>query len=238
MEVFAKKILIVDHQVNIRKLLATRLNLLGYKIILASNGKDALIELITESPDLVIIDIMLPKLDGYSVCRKIRENSPIPIIILTAINNLSDRIIGLELGADDYLVKPFLPKELEARVKSLLRRNNLQTPKLPKQKHKNLQIGNLFIDMSKRVISKNNSSVSLTKIEYSLLELFLENAGTELSRTFILDNVWGFTPERQIDTRIVDVHISRLRFKIEEDANNPYLILTVRGIGYKFQKYY
>jgi OmpR family response regulator RpaB len=237
-EVFAKKILIVDHQVNIRKLLATRLNLLGYKIILASNGKDALIEFITESPDLVIIDIMLPKLDGYSVCRKIRENSPIPIIILTAINSFSDRIIGLELGADDYLVKPFLPKELEARVKSLLRRNNLQTPKLQKQNHKNLQIGNLFIDMSKRVISKNNSSVSLTKIEYSLLELFLENAGTELSRTFILDNVWGFTPERQIDTRIVDVHISRLRFKIEEDANNPYLILTVRGIGYKFQKYY
>lgn len=237
MEIFTEKILVVDHQINIRKLLATRLTLLGYKVVLASNGKDALINFINESPDLVIIDIMLPKLDGYSVCRRIRENSQIPIIILTAVNSFSDRVIGLELGADDYLVKPFLPKELEARIRSVLRRNNLQTQKFPNQKYKNLQIGNLFIDSSKRLILKDNSIVNLTKIEYSLLELFLENLGTELSRIFILENVWGYTPERQIDTRIVDVHISRLRLKIEEDVKKPYLILTVRGIGYKFQKY-
>jgi len=236
-EIFTEKILVVDHQINIRKLLATRLTLLGYKVVLASNGKDALINFINESPDLVIIDIMLPKLDGYSVCRRIRENSQIPIIILTAVNSFSDRVIGLELGADDYLVKPFLPKELEARIRSVLRRNNLQTQKFPNQKYKNLQIGNLFIDSSKRLILKDNSIVNLTKIEYSLLELFLENLGTELSRIFILENVWGYTPERQIDTRIVDVHISRLRLKIEEDVKKPYLILTVRGIGYKFQKY-
>lgn len=232
-----KKLLVVNNEVEISQLLTTRLTILGYKVFLVSNGKDALNVFNQESFDLVLLDIVLPKLDGYEVCRQIRKKSQVPIIILTSLSNVSNRILGLELGADDYVVKPFSLKELEARIASAIRRPNLKTQTFIKKKKQILKISDMIIDRDGRKIIKNNSEIKPTNIEYNILELLIENAGKELSRTIILDNIWGYTPERYADTRIVDVHISRLRAKIEDDPRNPDLILTARGIGYKFQQY-
>ena len=232
-----KTILIVDSDINLSRLLAARFTILGYRILLAFNGKDALSNLNKEQPDLVILDLLLPKLDGYEVCCRIRENYQIPIIILTGLSNISDRIIGLEFGADDYILKPFSLKELETRIKVILRRSNLQIHKEVKKKYNRLQIGNLAIYMDVGLVLKNNLEINLTPTEYNILELLIENAGNRLSRTLILDNIWGYTPERYGDIRLVDVYISRLRSKIEENPSNPELILTERGIGYLFTKY-
>jgi len=233
-ELYNKKILIADNERDIAKLLKTRLSSLGYKTFLASNGNEALTNFTNHEPDLVLLDVMLPKLDGYEVCRKIRATSSVPIIILTALGNISNRVLGLELGADDYVIKPFSPKELEARIKSALRRSSLKLSKLPKVKTQ-LQIGNFVVDINTKIILKRNLKIKLTEIEYNLLELLIRNTGKNLSRITILNNVWGYTPERYIDTRIVDVHISRLRSKIEENPSKPDLIVTVRGIGYMAQ---
>jgi OmpR family response regulator RpaB len=230
------KILIADGEIEINQLLTTRLTSLGYKVFSVFNGNDALLSFNNERFDLIIIDIILPKLDGYEVCRRIRENSEVPILLLTTLNNISDRIVGLELGADDYLIKPFSPKELEARIRSLLRRSNNNIQRSAEKNKKVFQISNLLINMNTRVILKDNSEIKLSSIEYSILELLAENEGNHLSRTMILNNVWGYMPERSIDTRIVDVNISRLRSKIEKDPRNPDLIITVRGLGYMFQQ--
>lgn len=237
MKVYNAKILVIDKDPDLLQLLKTRLNALGFKTIVASTGKDALDNFRAEQPDLIIIDIILPKLDGYEVCRKIRVDSHVPIIILTKFNKLSDRIKGLKLGADDYIIKPFSPPELEARILSLLRRSSLQKVFKPLQKRNELKINELSVDMDNRVASKNNLKIKLTNIQYNLLNFLIKNAGKELSRTTILDNVWGYTPERVIDSRIVDVNIARLRSKIEEDPSNPDLIITVRGTGYMFFKH-
>ncbi len=231
------KILIIDDEVNICHVLGTRLTLLGYKTVFASDGKEALTKFSEEKPDLIILDIMLPRIDGYEVCRKIRCLSQVPIIMLTALGSISERITGLEMGADDYVIKPFSPKELEARIKAILRRAGLQQQALKTTKQTFYKFGELAIDIKKRHVVKNQVKIKLTTIECSLLELFVDNAGKRLSRTMILDNVWGYTPERYVDSRIVDVHISRLRSKLEEDPSNPDLIQTARGVGYMFQKY-
>jgi OmpR family response regulator RpaB len=233
---FKEKILVVDCEIDIGELLSQRLTFLGYEVILAVNGEDAISLFTEQKPDLIILEKILPKLDGYNVCRKIRENSQVPIIILTTLNKVSDKIISLDLGVDDYVIKPFSPRELESRIKSLLRRSNFFTEKLIKKKKGILQIGNLFIDQDLHTVFKDKLEIKLTKTEYSVLELLIDNAGIQLSRTIILDNVWGYTPERYIDTRIVDTHISRLRSKIEKIPRNPDLILTIRGIGYMFQR--
>jgi len=234
-EIYTEKILIVSGDSKINKLLSSRFTILGYKVFSTFNGEDALIFFNREEFDLIIIDLVLPKLDGYELCSKIRENSKVPIIFLSELTSVDDRIIGLKLGADDYIVKPFSSKELEARVRSVLRRYNQNDLMSFERKKRFFQIGNLFIDMNTRIISKNNSEIKLTSIEHNILELLIENAGKKLSRVAILDNIWGYTPERYVDTRIVDVHISRLRLKIEEDPKTPDLIITARGIGYMFQ---
>ena len=177
---------------------------------------------------------MLPKLDGYTVCSELRKKSNVPIIMLTARGDISDRVMGLEFGADDYVIKPFYPKELEARVRSLLRRSE-KTSNYSSNKYL-FQIGNLTINTQKQQVFRDNARVRLTGIEFSLLELLITNAGERLSRAYILDTVWGYTPERYLDTRVVDVHISRLRSKLEIDPGKPDLILTARGTGYMFQK--
>jgi OmpR family response regulator RpaB len=236
-EVYKGKILVVDEEVDIRNSLKKRLTTLGYIVFVASNGKDALTTFNNENLDLVILDIMLPNFDGYDVCREIRNESKIPIMILTSSTKISDRIIGLDLGADDCLVKPFSLKELEARIRSLLRRYSPQINELSIKNQKKIKIGPLLIDLNRGIVSRNNFIMRLTDIEYRLLELLVENPGKKLSRLIILDNVWGYTPERYIDTRIVDVNISRLRAKIEKDPSKPDLIITIRGIGYMFQKY-
>ena len=237
MESYNGKILIIDHEVEICKLLKTRLNSLGYEVLLAYDGQEALVHFSKEKPDLIILEIFLPSLDGYTLYRKIRKNSQVPIIILTALTNISDRLKVLELGVDDYITKPFYPKELEARIKYLLRRLPTPPKSGPNKRKGSLQIDGLKIDLHTRIVSKNNLKIKLTDIEYNLLEFLIENSGNKLSRVQILSNIWGYTPERYVDTRIVDVYIARLRTKIEKRPSNPELILTVRGIGYMFQQY-
>ena len=234
---YSEKILVVDGEANIRHVLGTRLRLKGYLVVFASDGKEALTIFAKEKPDLIILDIMLPRLDGYDVCRQIRELSTVPIIMLTALGNVSEKILGLEMGADDYVVKPFSPKELEARIKSVLRRATTQTNTSTVKTETSYQIGNLQIELEKQQVLKNNEKIKLTSLEFNLLLLLMNNAGKRLSRIKILENIWGYIPERYVDTRIVDVHISRLRSKLEEDPGNPDLILTARGTGYMFRNY-
>lgn len=231
-----EKILIVDDETSIRRILETRLSMIGYDVISAADGEEALAAFRKEYPSLVVLDVMMPKLDGYGVCQEIRKESDVPIIMLTALGDVSDRITGLELGADDYVIKPFSPKELEARIRSVLRRVDKTTAASGIPSSGILNIGFLKIDTNKKQVYKKNERVRLTGMEFSLLELLVSKAGEAFSRASILQEVWGYTPERHVDTRVVDVHISRLRAKLEDNPANPDLILTARGTGYLFQK--
>ncbi len=233
-----QKILVVDDEASIRRILETRLKMAGYNVVTAEDGEEA-IELFNKTnPDIVILDVMMPKMDGYGVTREIRRVSDIPIIILTALGDVSERITGLELGADDYVIKPFSPKELEARVKAVLRRTVSKDITVPTGKTtKNvITTGNIKIDTARRQVYRKNERIRLTGMEFSLLELLVNNSGTAYSRNEILQHVWAYPPDHRIDTRVVDVHISRLRSKLETDPANPELILTARGIGYMFQR--
>lgn len=231
------RILVVDDEASIRRILETRLKMVGYEVITAADGEEALEAFNKHNPDLLILDVMMPKLDGYGVTREVRRNSEVPIIILTALGDVSERITGLELGADDYVIKPFSPKELEARVKAILRRTQEKSAILPGKVTKNVvSMGNIRIDINKRQVFKKNERIRLTGMEFSLLELLVGNSGQAFSRNEILQHVWSYPEEHRIDTRVVDVHISRLRAKLENDPANPELILTARGIGYMFQR--
>jgi len=231
-----EKVLVVDDEASIRRILDTRLSMIGYTVITASDGEEALSLFRKEAPNLVILDLMMPKLDGYGVCQEIRKTSDVPIIILTALCDVADRITGLELGADDYVTKPFSPKELEARIRSLLRRS--EKVQIPSSNYNSgvVQFSFLKIDFNRRQVYKADERIKLTGMEFSLLELLIGRSGQAFSRAEILQEVWGYTPERHVDTRVVDVHISRLRAKLEIDPSNPDLILTARGTGYLFQR--
>ncbi len=236
MENHKEKILVVDDEISIRRILETRLSMIGYTVVTASDGDEALAVYKKELPNLIILDIMMPKLDGYGVCQEIRKDSDIPIIMLTALGDVADRITGLELGADDYVVKPFSPKELEARIKAILRRVDKMSLHSTALSSGIISMGGIKIDTNRRQVYKQNEKIRLTGMEFSLLELLMSKSGEAFSRASILQEVWGYTPERHVDTRVVDVHISRLRSKLEEDPSNPDLILTARGTGYLFQK--
>lgn len=233
-----ERILVVDDEASIRRILETRLKMVGYEVVTAADGEEAIEMYNKHNPDLLILDIMMPKMDGYGVTREIRRNSDVPIIILTALGDVSERITGLELGADDYVIKPFSPKELEARVKAVLRRTNEREPSGAKGGvTKNvITTGQIKIDTSRRQVFRKNERIRLTGMEFSLLELLVNNSGQAFSRNEILQHVWSYPADHRIDTRVVDVHISRLRSKLEADPANPELILTARGIGYMFQR--
>jgi OmpR family response regulator RpaB len=231
-----EKILVVDDEASIRRILETRLSMIGYTVVTAADGDEALAVYKKELPNLIILDIMMPRLDGYGVCQEIRKDSDIPIIMLTALGDVADRITGLELGADDYVVKPFSPKELEARIKAILRRVDKLSLHSTALSSGIISMGGIKIDTNRRQVYKQNEKIRLTGMEFSLLELLMSKSGEAFSRAAILQEVWGYTPERHVDTRVVDVHISRLRSKLEEDPSNPDLILTARGTGYLFQK--
>jgi len=232
-----ERILVVDDETSIRRILETRLKMAGYEVLTAADGEEAIELYQKENPDLVVLDVMMPKLDGYGVTREIRKTSETPIIILTALGDVSERITGLELGADDYVIKPFSPKELEARVKAVLRRTNQKTDTKGGKVTKNvITTGNLRIDTSRRQVFRKNERIRLTGMEFSLLELLVGNSGQPFSRNEILQYVWSYPADHRIDTRVVDVHISRLRAKLEVDPANPELILTARGMGYMFQR--
>jgi len=233
-------ILVADDEASIRRILETRLKMVGYDVIVAEDGEEAVELFNKENPDLVVLDVMMPKMDGYGVTREIRRTSDVPIIILTALGDVSERITGLELGADDYVIKPFSPKELEARVKAVLRRTSDKAVVVPaggKAVAKNvITTGNIKIDTARRQVYRKNERIRLTGMEFSLLELLVNNSGQAYSRNEILQHVWSYPADHRIDTRVVDVHISRLRSKLETDPTNPELILTARGIGYMFQR--
>lgn len=230
-----EKILIADDESAIRRILTTRLSMVGYSVVAAADGLQAIEMFDRESPDLVVLDVMMPRLNGYGVCRKIREISDVPIIMLTALGDVADRITGLELGADDYLTKPFSPKELEARIHAILRRLKDHTSSHDLSPEV-IQVDTLRIDTIKRRVYKGDKLLPLTYIEFNLLELLFKRSGEAVSRSEILQQLWGYTPRRIADMRVVDVHVARLRAKIETDQRNPEYILTVRGIGYCSQR--
>ncbi|KMT21422.1 response regulator transcription factor [Clostridium cylindrosporum] len=225
-----EKILIVDDELHIIELLKYNLESNGYKVIFAQTGKEA-IKLATEKrPDLILLDVMLPEMDGFDVCKNInksKETEGIPIIMLTAKGEELDKILGLELGADDYITKPFSVRELIARIKAVLRRNFKE-----ENTSQILSLGDLIVNMDKHEVTKNGSKIDLTLKEFELLKLLIVNRGKVLTRDFLLDKVWGY--EYYGETRTVDVHIRHLRQKVEDDDKNPKFIETVRGIGYKF----
>ena len=232
-----EKVLVVDDEASIRRILETRLKMVGYEVLTAADGEEALDAFSKFNPDLIILDVMMPKLDGYGVVREIRKTSETPIIVLTALGDVSERITGLELGGDDYVIKPFSPKELEARVKAVLRRTNQREAVGVGKVTKNvITTGNIRIDTSRRQVFRKNERIRLTGMEFSLLELLVSNSGQAFSRNEILQYVWSYPADHRIDTRVVDVHISRLRSKLEVDPANPELILTARGVGYMFQR--
>lgn len=233
-----QRILVADDEASIRRILETRLKMQGYDVVTAEDGEEAVDVYNKTNPDLVILDVMMPKMDGYGVTREIRRTSDVPIIVLTALGDVSERITGLELGADDYVIKPFSPKELEARVKAVLRRTNTKEATAPMGRTaKNvITTGSIKIDTARRQVYRKNERIRLTGMEFSLLELLVNNSGQAYSRNEILQHVWSYPPDHRIDTRVVDVHISRLRSKLEADPTNPELILTARGIGYMFQR--
>lgn len=240
-----QKILVADDEASIRRILETRLKMVGYDVVVAEDGEEAVEVFNKANPDLVVLDVMMPKMDGYGVTREIRRTSDVPIIILTALGDVSERITGLELGADDYVIKPFSPKELEARVKAVLRRTITKDVIIPanaasgtagKGSKNVITTGCIKIDTARRQVYRKNERIRLTGMEFSLLELLVNNSGQAYSRNEILQHVWSYPADHRIDTRVVDVHISRLRSKLETDPNNPELILTARGVGYMFQR--
>lgn len=235
-----ERILVVDDELLIRKLIATRLQWRGYDVTLASNGEEAVTSFQREPADLLVLDLMLPRLNGFEVLSQVRSRSGVPVLMLTACDRLEDRIIGLEMGADDYLVKPFSMAELEARVRSLLRRSRLAAHNQATGRSTaatQIEISGLTIHFGIRQVFRGLTRLSLTSMEFSVLELLVNQAGKPVSRMTIIESLWGCLPARHADTRIVDVHIARLRQKLEADPKNPELILTARGQGYQFQRF-
>ncbi|MFN8575294.1 MAG: response regulator [Candidatus Sericytochromatia bacterium] len=226
------KILVADDEVSIRQIVEARLKMAGYEVVTAADGAEAVELVKTEQPSLIVLDIMMPKMDGLQVCREVRKNLTTPIIMLTAKGDVIDRIQALEIGADDYVVKPFSPRELEARIKAVLRRIVSDSTK-----QSMIKVDTLQIDTGKRQVIRGDQKIKLTEMEFNLLELLASNPGRAYSRSEILHQVWGYRINQYSDTRVVDVHVSRLRSKLEKDPSDPELILTARGTGYMFQNY-
>jgi two-component system, OmpR family, response regulator RpaB len=230
-----QKILVVDDEAAVRRILTMRLSMAGYEVVVASDGEEALDLCESEAPDLVVLDVMLPKLDGYGVCRALRKDSTVPIIMLSALGTIADRIAGLDLGADDYIAKPFSPKELEARIACILRRVEMSSPAMT-SKQGVISVGRVEIDTNRRQVFREGERVPLTYTEFSLLEMLFRQPGEVVPRADILQELWGYPPRRSADLRVVDVYVARLRSKLEPDPRNPELIITVRGTGYTSQR--
>lgn len=202
----------------------------GYEISVANSGRTGLDMVLNQKPDLVILDIMLPEMDGWEVCKAIRESSSVPILMLTALNEEIDRVLGLELGADDYLTKPFSTRELLARIKANLRRVEFDRAGLTEDQ--SITIGDLRIELSQRRIFRNGQKLDLRYKEFELLSLLVTHAGEVVTRAEIFDKVWG--TDWLGDMRTLDVHIRWLREKLETDPSDPRYVQTVRGVGYRF----
>ena len=228
-----ERILVVEDETNIVNLVRAYLEREGFVVETAADGRVALQQARATRPRLIVLDLMLPGIDGLEVCRRLRQESDVYILMLTAKSEEADRIVGLELGADDYLTKPFSPRELVARVKAVLRRSRDADGALPAGEGGVIDAPPLCIDLGRRQVTKDGVSVDLTALEFDLLRVLAARPGIVFSRAQLLQRVWGY--DFLGDERVVDVHIGLLRKKIEEDPSEPVLIKTVRSVGYKFE---
>lgn len=229
-----KKILVVDDEKPIVDLISFNLKKEGHVVIEANDGEDGYNKALNEKPDLILLDVMLPKMDGFTVCRKLREKIATPIIMITAKEEEVDKVLGLELGADDYMTKPFGIRELIARVKANLRRSDIEVQADNSVSGDEIKFGDLAINMSSYEVRKNGNVIELTLREFELLKFLANYSGQVFSRESLLEKVWGY--EYYGDMRTVDVTIRRLREKIESNAAEPEYIMTKRGVGYYFKK--
>ena len=225
----ARKILVVDDERKIVDIIKAYLEREGYQVMVAYEGKSALEMAHRQLPDLIVLDLMLPEVSGWDVCRTLRKESDVPIIMLTARDETTDKIVGLELGADDYVTKPFDPKELISRIKAVLRRSESKV--VPRVQ---LNVADLVIDVEKRRVRRGVEVIALTPIEFQLLRVLAENPGRVYSRMQLLDLVQGNAYEGY--DRTIDSHIKNLRRKIEPDPEHPGYIITVYGVGYKLEE--
>lgn len=226
------KILVVDDEKNICELLRLYLEKEGYTVVTAYDGEEAVETFKKENPDLMILDIMLPKMDGWQVCREVRKNSEVPIIMLTAKGETFDKVLGLELGADDYMVKPFDTKEIVARIKAVLRRTVNKNPNTAKVDSKEIKYDNIEISLTNYSLKIKGKSVDIPPKELELVFFLASNPNRVFTRDQLLDEVWGF--DYYGDSRTVDVHVKRLREKLE-GVSDKWSLKTVWGVGYKFE---
>jgi DNA-binding response OmpR family regulator len=225
------RILLVDDEESLQKLLSYPLRSDGYEVVSAADGQEALDRFDEGTFDLVVLDVMLPRVDGFDVCRKLRARSAVPIIMLTAKAEEFDKVLGLELGADDYITKPFSMREFRSRVKAVLRRAELVRG--DDNGDEPLVQGELAVDFSKRQVEVRGDPVRLTYVEFEILSTLARSPGRVFSRTMLLERLWGDSSYR--DPRTIDVHIRHLREKLERDAKSPEYLFTVRGVGYHFR---
>lgn len=226
-------ILVVDDEQSISEVVSLYLTRSGYEVKVVNDGKAAIQFLTQHKPELVVLDLMLPGIDGWEITRRLRAEGNTPIIMLTARKDETDRILGLEMGADDYVVKPFSPQELVSRVRAVLRRAQGGTPTTPPDQERALQFEGLQIDPVTRLVTVNRTEIMLTAKEFDLLWFLAKHPRQVFNRDQLLDTVWGETT--YIDPSTVTVHVRRVREKIEVDASNPRHIHTVWGVGYKFE---
>jgi two-component system response regulator RegX3 len=220
------RVLVVEDEESYSDALAYMLRKEGFEVGLAATGPEALIEFDRAGADIVLLDLMLPGLPGTEVCRRIRQTSNVPVIMVSAKDDEVDKVVGLELGADDYITKPYSPRELVARIRAVLRRGS--EPELAPQ---TLEVGPVRMDVERHTVTVDGTDVRLPLKEFELLEMFLRNPGRVLTRGQLIDRVWG--SDYVGDTKTLDVHVKRLRSKLEADPAEPKLLTTVRGLGYK-----
>ena len=230
------KILLVEDDSTLLSVVKYNLDKEGYNVFTAADGVKAVETARTVKPDLIVLDIMLPKMDGLEVCRMIRRDMAVPIIMLTARSEEIDKIVGLEIGADDYMTKPFSVKELTARIKAMLRRAEMaQHHRVADDAQPSVvRAGELEINVERHTVSQSGAAIDLTHKEFDLLVFMMRNKNRVLSRDYLLEKVWGY--DFAGDTRTVDVHMRWLRQKIEKDPSDPKRLITVRGVGYKFEE--
>ena len=227
----APRILLVDDEQPIQTLLSFPLQRDGYEVVQASDGREALTRFSEQAFDLVVLDVMMPRMDGLEVCRRLRARSSVPIIMLTAKSEEIDKVLGLELGADDYITKPFSMREFRSRVKAALRRSGMA--QADEDAERPLESNGLRIDPAKRTVTLEGESIATTFVEFEILNALARSPGRVFTRDMLLSRVWGDSAYR--DPRTIDVHIRHLREKIERDAKEPDFIFTVRGVGYRFR---
>ncbi len=224
--------MLVDDEESIQKLLTYPLEREGYTVVHARDGEEALLRFAERSVDLVVLDVMLPRLDGLEVCRRLRTSSAVPIIMLTARDDEVDKVLGLELGADDYITKPFSIREFRSRIRAVLRRASLLA-EMGGVAEPTIEADGLSINPSKRSLTVNGDPVQLTYVEFEVLRTLATHPGRVYTRQALLETVWGDSAYRE--PRTIDVHIRHLREKIEADPSDPTYIFTVRGVGYRFR---